>query len=111
MTRQADGEGRSTERRGPADGRARTVQTGRGSAQPDLEREDGVGLRSHTLVLLGDLNHGSASMLEAEIDRVSSGEVDWLVLDLRGLTTIDAVGARVIMLRSRLCGARGMHLD
>jgi anti-anti-sigma factor len=62
-------------------------------------------------VLLGDLNHGSASMLEAEIDRVSSSEVDRLVLDLRGLTTIDSVGARVILLRSKLCGARGMHLE
>jgi anti-anti-sigma factor len=112
MTSQVESEEpREIERRGSVEGRARTVQQGTGRAQPDLERARGVGLRTHTLVLLGDLNHGSASVLEAEIDRVSSGEVDWLVLDLRALTTIDAVGARVILLRSRLCRARGMHLE
>jgi anti-anti-sigma factor len=71
----------------------------------------GAELRTHTLVLLGDLNQSSASVLEAEIDTLSSRAVERLVLDLRGLSTIDSVGARVILLRSRLCEARGMQLD
>jgi anti-anti-sigma factor len=111
MSGQANIEGRGAGRNGPPDERARTVHASAGRVQLDLVREQGVRLRTHTLTLLGDLSHGSASMLEAEIDRLSGSSIDRLVLDLRALSRIDAVGARVILLRSRLCRARGMQLE
>jgi anti-anti-sigma factor len=62
---------------------------------------------THTLVLSGELNHRSAHVLEAEIDRVCEEGVTAIVVDLRGLTDIDSTGVAVIAFRSGLCRRRG----
>jgi anti-anti-sigma factor len=62
---------------------------------------------THTLVLSGELNHRSAHVLEAEIDRVCEEGVTAIVVDLRGLTDIDSSGVAVLAFRSGLCRRRG----
>jgi anti-anti-sigma factor len=62
---------------------------------------------THTLVLSGELNHRSAHVLEAEIDRVCEEGVTGIIVDLRGLTDIDSTGVAVIAFRSGLCRRRG----
>ena len=62
---------------------------------------------THTLVLSGELNHRSAHVLEAEIDRVCEEGVTGIIVDLRGLTEIDSTGVAVIAFRSGLCRRRG----
>jgi anti-anti-sigma factor len=62
---------------------------------------------THTLVLSGELNHRSAHVLEAEIDRVCEEGVTSIIVDLRGLTDIDSTGVAVIAFRSGLCRRRG----
>ena len=62
---------------------------------------------THTLVLSGELNHRSAHVLEAEIDRVCEEGVTAIIVDLRGLTDIDSTGVAVIAFRSGLCRRRG----
>jgi anti-anti-sigma factor len=63
--------------------------------------------RTHTLVLKGELHHGSAPALEAEIERLCEEGVTGITLDLRELAYIDAIGIAVISFRSGLCKRRG----
>ncbi len=62
---------------------------------------------THTLALTGELTHRSATVLEAEIERLCEGGVTALTLDLRGLAHIDPIGVAVIAFRSNLCKRRG----
>ena len=66
---------------------------------------------THTVVLSGELNHRSAHMLEAEIDRVCEEGVTGVTLDLRGLATIDSIGVAVIAFRCDLCKRRGYDMS
>jgi len=66
-----------------------------------------VSLRTHTLILTGDLDRGSAHSLEAEIERLCEEGVTGITLDLRKLTYIDLAGAAVIAFRCGLCQKRG----
>jgi anti-anti-sigma factor len=66
-----------------------------------------VRLRTHTLILTGDLDGGSAHALEAEIERLCDEGVTGITLDLRELTYIDLTGVAVIAFRCGLCQKRG----
>ena len=77
-----------------------------GSGEPRLALAP-VSPWTHTLVLSGELNHRSAHVLEAEIDRVCEEGVTAIIVDLRGLTDIDSTGVAVIAFRSGLCRRRG----
>jgi anti-anti-sigma factor len=66
-----------------------------------------VGLRTHTLILTGALDRGSAHALEAEIERLCGEGVTGITLDLRELTYIDSTGVAVIAFRCGLCRKRG----
>jgi anti-anti-sigma factor len=66
-----------------------------------------VSLRTHTLILTGDLDGGSAHALEAEIERLCAEGVTGITLDLRELTYIDLTGVAVIAFRCGLCQKRG----
>jgi anti-anti-sigma factor len=74
--------------------------------RPRLRLAD-ASVRAHTLVLKGELNHGSAHALEAEIERLCDEHVTGITLDLRELEAIDATGVAVIAFRSGLCKRRG----
>ena len=76
------------------------------SGRPNL-RLAGVSAWTHTLSLTGELNHRSAHMLEAEIERLGEEGVDRIILDLRRLKGIDATGVAVIAFRCELCKRRG----
>jgi anti-anti-sigma factor len=67
----------------------------------------GVSVRTHTLILTGDLDHRSAHALEAEIERLCEEGVTGVTLDLRELTYIDSTGVAVIAFRCNLCKKRG----
>jgi anti-anti-sigma factor len=67
-------------------------------------------VRTHTLVLTGELDRRSAPMLEAEIERLYEDGVASLTLDLRELTYIDSIGIAVIVFRCGLCKRRGQDL-
>jgi anti-anti-sigma factor len=66
--------------------------------------------RAHTLVLTGELDRDSATMLEAEIERLCEEGVTDITLDLRALKRIDSVGATVVAFRRNLCERRGCDL-
>lgn len=66
-----------------------------------------VSVRTHTLILTGELDGGSVLALEAELERLCDEGVSCITLDLRELTSIDAVGVAVIAFRSGLCQRRG----
>jgi anti-anti-sigma factor len=66
-----------------------------------------VSIRTHTLVLTGELDHRSAHALEAEIERLCEEGVTGITLDLRELTSIDSIGVAVIAFRCGLCKRRG----
>lgn len=68
-------------------------------------------IRTHRLALSGELWHDSAVALEAAIDDLCADGVDRLVLDLRGLETIDRTGVDVIAMRCRLCRRRGVAVE
>ncbi|MFI4977780.1 MAG: STAS domain-containing protein [Solirubrobacterales bacterium] len=80
-------------------------------AQPALSKASfapaSVSLRTHTLILTGDLDGGSAHALEAEIERLCDEGVTGITLDLRQLTYIDLTGVAVIAFRCGLCQKRG----
>jgi anti-anti-sigma factor len=67
----------------------------------------GVSVRTHTLVLTGELDRSSAHALEAEIERLCEEGVTGITLDLRELAYIDSIGVAVIAFRSGLCRRRG----
>jgi anti-anti-sigma factor len=64
-------------------------------------------VRTHTLILTGELDRRSAHALEAEIERLCEEGVRGITLDLRELTYIDSIGVAVIMFRCGLCKRRG----
>jgi anti-anti-sigma factor len=66
-----------------------------------------VSLRTHTLILTGHLDGGSAHALEAEIERLCDEGVTGITLDLRELAYIDLTGVAVIAFRCGLCQKRG----
>jgi len=66
-----------------------------------------VSVRTHTLILTGQLNGGSVLAFEAEIERLCDEGVSGITLDLRELEAIDAIGVAVIAFRSGLCQRRG----
>jgi anti-anti-sigma factor len=90
-------------------GRAEAHRPQRGSGRPHL-RLASVSMWTHTLKLTGELHHGSAHLLEAEIDRLCEQGVSGIMLDLRGLSKIDAAGVAVIVFRFELCRRRGCEL-
>jgi anti-anti-sigma factor len=65
---------------------------------------------THTLVLIGELDHTSTHMLEAEIERLCAAGIGAITLDLSKLTGIDPAGVAVIAFRSRWCRKRGCEL-
>ncbi len=76
------------------------------SSEPSVVLES-VSVRTHTLILTGELNHRSAHVLEAEIERLCEDGVTGITLDLRELRYIDSIGVAVIAFRSGLCKRRG----
>ena len=70
-------------------------------------RPTAVSLRTHTLILTGALDGGSAHALEAEIERLCAEGVTGITLDLRELSYIDLTGVAVIAFRCGLCQKRG----
>ena len=76
------------------------------SSEPSLALA-GVSVRTHTLILIGELDRGSAHALEAEIERLCEEGVTGITLDLRELTYIDSIGVAVIAFRCDLCQRRG----
>ena len=70
-----------------------------------------VSVRMHTLILTGELTHGSAHTLEVEIERLFEEGVTAITLDLRRLTHIDSIGVGVIAFRCRLCRRQGHSIS
>jgi anti-anti-sigma factor len=66
-----------------------------------------VSVRTHTLILTGELDGASALVLEAEIERLCEEGVTGITLDLRELESIDSIGVAVIAFRCGLCQRRG----
>lgn len=64
----------------------------------------------HTLTLTGELDRMSASILEAELERLYDAPNDGVMLDLSKLERIDATGVAVIAFRCGLCERRGEEL-
>jgi anti-anti-sigma factor len=76
------------------------------SSEPSLVLA-GVSVRTHTLILTGELDRGSAHALEAELEHLCEEGVTGITLDLRELTYIDSIGVAVIAFRCGLCQRRG----
>jgi anti-anti-sigma factor len=68
---------------------------------------ESVSVWMHTLILTGELTHGSANTLEVEIERLFEEGVTAITLDLRQLTCIDPIGVAVIVFRCGLCKRQG----
>ena len=83
-----------------------STRGGRGSSEPSLVPAR-ASAGPHTLILTGELDHGSARTLEAEIERLCEEGVTGITLDLRELTYIDSIGVAVIVFRCGLCQRRG----
>ncbi len=66
-----------------------------------------VSVRTHTLILTGELTYRSAHALEVEIERLCEEGVSAITLDLRQLTHIDPIGVAVISFRCGLCRRHG----
>jgi anti-anti-sigma factor len=71
----------------------------------------GSEVRTHTLVLDGELNRRSAHELEAEIERLCDEGVTGITLDLRQLDRIDSIGVAVISFQAGLCNRRGFDFS
>jgi anti-anti-sigma factor len=65
----------------------------------------------HTVILTGELDRGSAHLLEAEMERLCKEGVTGITLDLRGLTHIDSIGVAVVAFQCGLCRRRGYDVD
>jgi anti-anti-sigma factor len=93
---------------GSAAGRTRTAFSKNKyiKAAPDYVSAN-ASLRTHTLILTGELDYRSAHALEAEIERLCEEGVSAITLDLRELDYIDPVGVAVVAFRSGLCKRRG----
>jgi anti-anti-sigma factor len=79
-----------------------TTQSGRGNLSLAPES-----VWTHTLVLAGALDLSSARTLEAEIEQLCDEGVTRIVLDLRELARIDAIGVAVIAFRYGHCVRHG----
>jgi len=66
---------------------------------------------THTLLLTGELDLRSARVLEAEIERLCEEGVTRIVLDLRELARIDAIGVAVIAFRCGHCTRHGYEFS
>jgi anti-anti-sigma factor len=66
-----------------------------------------VSVRTHTLILTGELDRRSAHALEVAIERICEEGVTGITLDLRELGYIDSIGVAVIAFRCGLCKRRG----
>jgi anti-anti-sigma factor len=77
-----------------------------GSGRPSLTLAPET-VWTHTLVLAGALDLRSARTLEAEIERLCEEGVTRIVLDLRELARIDAIGVAVIAFRFGHCVRHG----
>jgi anti-anti-sigma factor len=66
-----------------------------------------TGVWTHTLILTGELTRRSTHTLELEIERLCGEGVGCITLDLRQLTSIDAIGAAVVAFRCGLCQRQG----
>ena len=91
---------------------AHTAFNNNNDARTQLASSEPVALpsprvRTHTLILTGELDRRSAHALEAEIERLCEDGVTGITLDLRELTYIDSIGVAVIMFRCGLCKKRG----
>src|SRR5262245_39918559 len=64
----------------------------------------------HTLVLVGELTGSSTATLEAAIEGLCERESAQIVLDLRRLERLDAIGAAVIAFRRGWCERHGVEL-
>jgi anti-anti-sigma factor len=64
-------------------------------------------VRTHTLVLTGELDRRSAATLEAAIEHLCEEGVTGITLDLRGLEYVDWIGVAVIAFRCGHCKRRG----
>jgi anti-anti-sigma factor len=82
------------------------ARTHAAAGKPDLALAN-ANLRTHTLILTGDLNRRSAHTLEAEIEHLCEEGVTGITLDLGGLEHIDWTGVAVIAFRCDLCKRRG----
>ena len=94
-----------------AAGQAQTVFNKKTRRKPAASKPGfvlaGVNVRTHTLILTGELDRGSAHALEAEIERLCEEGVTGITLDLRELAYIDSIGVAVIAFRCGLCERRG----
>ncbi len=84
----------------------KNTRTQPASSEPRLVLAS-VSLRTHTLILTGELDYRSAHPLEAAIERLCEERVTGITLDLRELTYIDSIGVAVIAFRWGLCKRRG----
>ncbi len=69
------------------------------------ERDD----RAHVVQLMGDLGTATAQAFEDELKRVEATDVAEIIVDLRGLSSIDAAGLKAFIhanSRSRQNGGR-----
>jgi anti-sigma B factor antagonist len=72
--------------------------------------QDVVNGNRHRLVLSGELDLATAPELEAVILRIC-GDGKAVVLDLRGLTSMDSSGLRLMLLARSLCRECGSELS
>ncbi len=63
--------------------------------------------QSHVLTLSGELDIGSAQVLEAAIDEACAAGAKELVLDLCGIDFMDSMGLRALLNGRRTCEASG----
>ncbi|RCG20097.1 anti-sigma factor antagonist [Sphaerisporangium album] len=61
---------------------------------------------ARTLVLTGELDHGSASRLQKALDKAYAEDARYLVIDLTGLTFCDSTGISVFLGARRAVAAR-----
>jgi len=88
-----------------------TVTAGSSAAGETLPRGLSVGLRGHgrtcTLALHGALCEESITALAAQIDQLGCIPFDIVIIDARGIETVDEVGARVLVGLSHYVRGRG----
>jgi anti-anti-sigma factor len=90
-------------RRAPA---GQTNHTQPGAGRPSLSLAP-ASVWTHTLVLAGELDLRSARTLEAEVERLCEEGVTRIILDLRELARIDAIGVAVVAFRCGHCTRHG----
>ncbi len=82
-------------------------------ADPQLTINSQRAAGAHVVELSGDLDVRTAQAFEDELKRVEATDAPEIIVDLRGLSSIDAVGLKAFIhagTRSRLSGGRLMLL-